>query len=36
MVLSAVTESTRWGFTALAGLALVLAGQVLLIRASRT
>jgi drug/metabolite transporter (DMT)-like permease len=35
MVISAVTESTTWGLVALAGLALVLAGQILLIRASK-
>jgi drug/metabolite transporter (DMT)-like permease len=36
MALSAVTESTRWGIGAALGLALVLAGQVLLIRSSTT
>lgn len=36
MVISTLTEHTRWGPEAAAGLALVLAGQVLLIRASRT
>jgi drug/metabolite transporter (DMT)-like permease len=36
MAISSVTEHTRWGPEAAAGLALVLAGQLLLIRASRT
>ena len=35
MIISSVTESARWGLAAAGGLALVLAGQVLLIRASR-
>lgn len=35
MALSAMTEATRWGWEAGAGLVLVLAGQVLLIRAAR-
>ena len=35
MALSSLTESVRWGAGALAGLALVLAGQALLIRGSR-
>ena len=36
MIISALTESAHWGLAAAAGLALVLAGQVLLIRAART
>ena len=32
MAISSVTEGTRWGFGALAGLALVLVGQAILIR----
>ncbi len=35
MILSSFTESARWGADALIGLALVLAGQVLLIRGTR-
>jgi drug/metabolite transporter (DMT)-like permease len=35
MVLSSLTEGARWGLPAAAGLALVLAGQVLLIRATK-
>jgi drug/metabolite transporter (DMT)-like permease len=35
MIISALTEGTHWGPEAVVGLALVLAGQVLLIRASR-
>ena len=36
MVVSALTESTRWGWPAFAGLGLVLGGQILLIRGGRT
>ena len=36
MVLSSLTEQARWGWAAFAGVALVLAGQVLLIRGARS
>ena len=36
MIISSVTESTRWGLGAFAGLGLVLAGQVLLIYGSKS
>ena len=36
MILSGLTEQARWGWAALAGVALVLAGQVLLIRGARS
>ena len=36
MIISALTEQAQWGWAAAAGLSLVLAGQVLLIRASRS
>ena len=35
MIISAFTESARWGWAALAGLGLVLGGQLLLIRGGR-
>jgi hypothetical protein len=36
MLASAVFEGAKWGPAALVGLALVLSGQVLLIRATKT
>ena len=35
MIISAFTESARWGWAALVGLGLVLGGQLLLIRGNR-
>ena len=36
MILSGLTEQAHWGWAAFAGVALVLAGQVLLIRGTRS